>query len=394
MTKQIVKYLFFFLFNLIVLNLVIYYALLKDLKAPKYQAFNCGSLPEKLEFYKLNKEKYKMLYFGDSRTYTNINNLQLDTLLNTSSYNIAMWANWFPNQYSFLQDLLPEVPDNTTIIYSLGHQNFNHGEIQESYPINAERAKEYYAWGFTIGDLKKPLRQSQTIPSPNLLVCHGEVNNWFSKKIKKIIAVFFCESKKAKEGKQSNQSPLEKQKSSVATYFSVLKNKLANESEVEKIVDFKQNDTTTSYEVYWRRGNYWRIELDSLYFRNKQRQNILTNLKEMKFENWQKFTIDERYWKNFEAIITLLKKHQNRLNIIFNEVVEAPNQYVINNKNIYEKVMNLKVRSYVQNNGFKYIKVYASDFPDHYYFDYNHLNNKGSCVYSSRLADTLKTHLK
>ncbi|MBL7912853.1 MAG: hypothetical protein JNJ41_17450 [Bacteroidia bacterium] len=332
-----------------------------------------------------------MLYFGDSRTYTNINNLQLDTLLNTSSYNIAMWANWFPNQYAFLQDLLPEVPDGTTLIYSLGHQNFYFGEVQDSYPINAERAKEYYTWGFTIEDLKKPLRQSQTIPSPNLLVCHGEVNNWFSKKLKKFLAVVFSGNKKTKEIAENLQSS----QGIVATSsFDKLKNNLANDPEVEKIVDFKQRDTITSYEVYWRRGNYWRVELDSLYFRNKQRQNILTNLKEMKFENWQKFTIDERYWKNFQAIIALLKKHQKRLNIIFNEVVEAPNQYLVNNRSVYEKVMDTKVKGYIQQNGFQYIKVYANDLPDHYYFDYNHLNNKGCCVYSARLADTLKTHLK
>ncbi len=391
MTKQIVKYLFFFVLNLIVLNLVTYYVLLKYQKTPEFKALNCGSLPEKFEFYKANKEKYKMLYFGDSRTYTNINNLQLDTLLNTKSYNIAMWANWFPNQYAFLQDLLPEIPDGTTLIYSLGHQNFSFAEVQDAYPINADRIKEYYTWGFSSSDLKKPLRQSQTIPSPNLLLYHGEVNNWFSKKLKKFLAVIFSGNRKQKEVLENNSNH---QVASAVSSFDILKNKLANLPEVEKIVDFKYHDTISSYEVYWRRGNYWRIELDSLYFRNKQRHNILANLKQMKLENWQKFTIDERYWRNFEAIIALMKKHQKRLNIIFNEVVEAPNQYLVNNRSIYEKVMDTKVKGYVQQNGFQYIKVYASDLPDHYYFDYNHLNNKGCCIYSARLADTLKSHLK
>src|ERR1700739_589891 len=111
MVKQIIKYLFFFLISVCTLNYVIYFFFVKSLEPLTYDAKNVGELPEKFEYYKKNKEKYNIVYFGDSRTYTNINNLQLDTILKTNSYNIAMWANWLPNQYAFLQDSLPTVPD-------------------------------------------------------------------------------------------------------------------------------------------------------------------------------------------------------------------------------------------------------------------------------------------
>jgi poly-D-alanine transfer protein DltD len=56
--------------------------------------------------------------------------------------------------------------------------------------------------------------------------------------------------------------------------------------------------------------------------------------------------------------------------------------------------MRTKVASYVRSQGFQYISVDFTKFKDDDYFDYNHLNAKGSQRYDKMLADLLRPLLK
>lgn len=105
------------------------------------------------------------------------------------------------------------------------------------------------------------------------------------------------------------------------------------------------------------------------------------------------FAFDERYWKNFVAIMKILKKHKKRLRIIFNEFGEAPYVYTAKNKIECNDMMKEKVKKYVQESGFTYIKVDVDDLSNSFYFDHDHLNNNGNSIYSARLANYLKMQL-
>jgi hypothetical protein len=416
MKAHIFKYILFFLINVGILNIVIYFLLLNDLKSRAISPNPIGSLDQKLEYYKLHRKDYKVVFIGDSRTFTNINNCQIDTILQTNSFNMAMWANWFPTQYSFLQDFLPQVPDGTTLIFSLGYQNFNYGDIQETYPIEYDRAKEYINWGFSLRDLKKTLVYNNSKVLPILFLSQSHNHAWLKEEMDNYLAVFSCKNKSRKteqiqeeetrqvipEKIDNNPAPVSSANKNTVKYLLIGNKNNSNQSIFEEfsknpeagLVKQKfQGDTLTSVEVFWKKGNYWRIEIDTFFFRKKQLFNTPAKSNLKTDSNISPFIPDSRYWKNFEAITRLFKTHSKRLNIIFNKVDEAPYTYAYGRKSS-DNFLNNIVKNYIINQGFAYITVDVRDMPDSYYFDNNHMNSKGTIIYTQRLASILKEKIK
>lgn len=349
---------------------------------------NIGNLSEKLEYYKLNKDSFNLLFVGDSRTYTNIHNYALDSLIGSKSYNHAVWANWFPTQYAFLVDFLPQIPDSTCLVFSYGHQNFMDGEIQETYPINKALLSDYYNWGFTYADLLNPISLSDNSLNKYVFIEKKRNRKSISAFLNRQLAVLFSSHK----GNKSIQTINNVESSRVETSRALQMRNYYNKLEQVVATEVKySNDTATSVEVYWKKGNYWRVEITPDFFRRKQIEN--QRLLSKSYTPQKIFEPDKRYWNNFLAIAKLLGKHSKRLKIFVNEMEEAPYTYKLSGHFIYNEFIGKTVNPILKENNLNIIKVDVNEFPDNYYFDYNHLNTEGSKIYTQKLAEILSPYI-
>lgn len=380
MKQHIGKYLLFYVINVVIINVVLYKYLTRNFKTE--EKIN-GNLIEKLAYYKAHKYEYKVIFIGDSRTYTNIHDPMIDSVLGLRSINLAMWANWFPTQYPFYQDILPQIPEGSIIVWSIGHQNFTHttdfDQLEETYPIGIKNVKEYHRWGFTLYEVSKNIKKYDLSP---VLLTQPE---WMKFWVKSIL------DKKLKEIDFNNSSHNNVNNQTEPIYISKLnelQSTTSNNSDVLLVKPVMNGDTVSSAEVYWKQGNYWRVEFDSLFFRRKQRADKAQRLISAKKE----YVADNRYIENFYAIVDLLKPYNKKLRIIVNEFEEAPYVYNAGEKEKYEKMMT-SVRSYLKAQGFTLTKVDFTDFKNSDYFDFNHMNNKGTLKYTQKFASILKQEL-
>lgn len=415
MRSYILKHILFYAVNIVLLNVAIYFFLFKNVKSKPVEPHIIGTLPQKLEYYKLHKNEYKLVFIGDSRTFTNISNYQLDSCLHTNSINMAMWANWFPTQYAFLQDFLPQVPDSTYLVFSMGYQNFNRGDVQDAYPIEYTKAQDYFDWGFSARELRNPMVYQGSKILPLLFLSQPNIHAWMSEEMKGYIAVFPCKEKKetetvtktAEENKpvevasnvvatqaQPNATTTAPMQESVELRVNKLVQQYKQMPEVGETYIKKQGDSITSVEIYWNKGNYWRIEIDSLFFRRKQAANAPAVTTAEQRKKLPDYKPEDKYWKNFVAITKLLKTHSKRLHIIFNKIDEAPYTYQSSGHEIFANFLNKQLVTEVKSQGFTFITIDVKDIPDSDYFDYNHMNNKGSLKYTERLCGVLKPYMR
>lgn len=105
----------------------------------------------KIDHYRRHRDDYDVIFVGDSRTYCGISPTELDPLLGMRSFNVSTLAHWFPTQFASFQDLLPYVPQDTVVVWSIGHQNFHRvgaGEVNSTYPIGVRNVPRYLRWGY------------------------------------------------------------------------------------------------------------------------------------------------------------------------------------------------------------------------------------------------------
>ena len=374
MKTHIFKYLLFFILNVIVINTILYTYLRRNIKNEEATIMS-GTLQEKLNYYKLHKNEYKIVFIGDSRTYDNFDNNLIDSLFGCKSINLGMNANWFPTQYPFLQDLLPEIPEGVTLVWSMGFQNFKHSstltQLEDVYPIKLGNAITYCKWGFSPTSLTKNLKKYEF--QSFLLAQHEWMKYWIISLIDKKIY-----TKKYLQNDPVATNQITKPLVNLDKY-NQLQNDLKDRGTLV-IREMLSGDTITSAEVFWNKGNYWRVEFDSIYFRNKQRLDKIEREKIAK--TGKDFIPDEQYWNNFKGIVQLLKPYQGKLKIIVNEFEEASYLYNDSEKKKFNLSMD-KVKTFLRGQGFKKI-VNGSDstliMSD--YFDFTHLNNKGAIKFT------------
>lgn len=97
-----------------------------------------GLLPMKMSYYKNHVDEFDMIFLGDSKSFCGMHPDQIDAEMGTNSFNISHWANWLPTQYALLGDLIDDIPEETHVVWSIGHINFIKGSIQPVYPIGLE----------------------------------------------------------------------------------------------------------------------------------------------------------------------------------------------------------------------------------------------------------------
>jgi hypothetical protein len=369
MKRTILTYVCLFITSFTAFNILThYYAKIK-----KPYPLN-SPLLSKLSTYKQNKSHFNVIFFGDSRTYTNINNELFDSLSYCKSFNIAHWSNWFPTQYSMLLDLLPHVPEKTTLVWSIGHQNFSQAlegqPIPTVYPIN-NYFTEYFKWGFDYKSIFENMRNYTSL----IALQPVWAINW---KKDFLNARSLLITKNNRNGSLVHEIENLKKRESP---FLRIKNHFQNNNNIERLEELKVNNLTTSAVLYWKQGNYTRIEIDTSFFREKQREDLIENPPIFK-------KIDIRYMKNFKNILKILSPYKEKINIVVNFFEEAPYRYDSKNRTKYKRLES-EVVELLKSHKFNYFKVDFSKFNNSDYFDYNHMNHKGSIKFTKKLYKIL-----
>ena len=340
------------------------------------EADRSGSLIQKFKYYKKHHEDYDLIFVGDSRTYCNIQPYFVDQSFGSKSYNLAIFAHWFPTQYPFIRDLLESgTAKNKTVIWSIAVSNFIHAKgypiVQNSYPLKIKDIATYWSIGFPISELFN-----------NTLYYHFLPIHY---------ALEYTRSKSAKIDlslqKELFSKPLDNNKGNLKP----------NESHIpklpftDKIQQEVFNNHITSYTTLSTAGSYYRIELDHEFFRKKQREYSSQKLSTNNNNSNSLAEIDTQiYLYNlFIKILDEFKSHN--INLIVNVVEEAPHVYGSKSDlAAHRNFMNNKIRKEVESRGFRFIGVNYDLFKDADYFDYNHMNSVGSTKYSVALGKILR----
>jgi hypothetical protein len=144
----------------------------------------------------------------------------------------------------------------------------------------------------------------------------------------------------------------------------------------------------TSIIRYYRRGGYYRTEIDANYFRMKQAAMGHKRLSDSEAEIFRTSPPARLEWQTFLAILDLFTEHGIRL--VVNEFEEAGFVYghpLVRSK--WRSMMRDVVQPEVERRGFAYIRTNLDELSDDDYFDSNHMNSKGIQQYTPMLAEHL-----
>jgi hypothetical protein len=379
-------------------------------------------LIEKLNHYRAYKSHYNVIFAGDSRTFTNIRPQLVDPLLqnDTKSYNLGVFAHWLPTQKPFLADLAEEIPKGTTVVWSIGHQNFLHAGsypiIQTAYPLHLAEFWQYPKWGMDFDemltngmyynakffyDMKRLLPKARSFlyetlnirvaapsnsqNSKSIIQTSGKVNDSANSNLKQSIEVLNGLSSVQLEKNQRNFKIDTSYANEVPNFY---KEDYPNAKSISAITD---EGFITSLVVLDDDGSYNRVELNFNYFRKKQK------VYEASYQPPPSYKFEEKVapylFKMFTEILDTF--HAKGVHLIVNFIGEAPMIYPSEAwKNHYREYMNTVIRSEIEKRGFSVMEADVSSFKSEDYFDYNHMNSRGARKYAVSLAAALNSQLK
>jgi hypothetical protein len=326
-------------------------------------------------WYQAHAGDYNLMFIGDSRTYNGIHAEMLDPLLGSSTINLSGFANWFPTQVPMVQDFAPLIPHGTTVVWSIGTQNFREThDIYRIYPIGIANALRFISWGSASTDLLDNIAYFN--PVLHFFTRRGNLRqgvlNFLDRPLK---ADFAAE-------RERNDASLGSSHNADIDALMQSYRRDPNVTSVEAITD---DGKITSLGVMFRRGSYLRVELDHAYFRRKQREMGAT-LAAITPE------ADTASWRMFEEILRIFK--QNGVMLIVNELEEAPFMYGSSeHREKFRRFMRDTVAKRVREEGFTYIRIDLDQLGDDDYFDWDHLNDKGAKTFIPLMADALRPHL-
>jgi hypothetical protein len=349
-----------------------------------------GELRARLAAYLDRPTDHDLLFLGDSRTYCGLHPDRLDPLLGTRSLNLARWAQWFPTQYPFLQDLLPVVPAGTTIVWSIGHQNFIPIDetVNTAYPVGAGNLPRYLHDGFSLQELRRNLM----VWSP-LTQVPGRGEQWRAQ----LDAVLAQEAWRPSPPAVAPVTPIAPVATATAPAPAPAPaldpgleatRRWEADAETARVEQVVADGRVTSLAVHRRRGSYLRVELVPEFFRTKQAEAAEAAKKTPPAA----FELHPAYWALFLDTLELLRASGHR--VIVNELEEAPYTYGSPAARAScRRFMDEVVRPEVAARGFAWVRADLDRLRDEHYFDWNHLNAEGVAVYSPLLAEALRPHL-
>ncbi len=160
---------------------------------------------------------------------------------------------------------------------------------------------------------------------------------------------------------------------------------------VARIAPVSDRGAINSVVLYLREGGYYRIELQSEYFRERQEEDGRQDAHPPD-EQAQKFVpppLAPVSLKMFRAGLEAFRKAG--IPVTVNMMEEAP--YTFGNEIIrrkYRESLDARIRPIVESYGDDYVHADYSAFTDSDYFDYNHFNSLGIARYTPLLVQKLR----
>jgi hypothetical protein len=324
-------------------------------------------LINRVRWYQAHAGDYNLIFIGDSRTYTDVHPELLDPLLGSSSINLSTFSDWFPTQLPMVQDLAPSIPRGTTVVWSIGTQNFVDSiGVQRVYPVGIANSLRFLSWG---------------LPSTGLLdniAYYNPALYFFARRGNLRLGILNFLDRPLTLNGAAEPAPAD-------DAVGQLKKSYLADPRVARVDEVVDGANITSLVVYFLRGSYLRVELDQAYFRRKQ-QELSASLAEAIPE------MRPHYWRMFEEILRIFK--QNGVRLIVNEFEDAPFIYgSTEHRELFRAFMRETVASRVREEGAAYVRVDFDKLDDGDYFDWNHLNSKGVKTFIPMLAEQLRSHL-
>lgn len=319
----------------------------------------------KMNHFKVNADKYDILLYGDSRTYLGINASMITNETGYKTFNYASMSHWFETQYLQLKKI-GKALQNRNIIWVIGEINFTEpagkDKVQNHMTIGLQDFFKYLTWGYSVHDIYDNFLLN-ILPSRHLFFLENTIKirfqNFLEKEVSSLNEINIKDN--------SNSCTINSE-----NFFNSTK-QYGKEGNLVGCFYFK-NDGQLLFE-----------EKDSKYLRARQSELSSKINHELPYE------ISSKNEKLFEEILKIFKK--NNVNLFVLEYKDTPYNYKEGSirTNSIEQYMN-KVEEQVESFGFRYIEVDFSKFQESDYFDYNHLNSKGSKKFTKKIIEIIKAN--
>ncbi len=328
-------------------------------------------------YYRADPARYDMVFLGDSRTYCGIHSDLIDPQTGRHSINLSAFSHWLPTQYAQLRDIVDDIPTGTSVVLSIGHQNFNPSSIQRSYPISLVNAARLVTFGISPLDLVHNVIWAFR-PGRMLM----ERDSWRDRFLARAGLLVKPQPKAAAIPGQANVAAAP---DALAERAAALVGEWQGKPGVAQAQVTIDEGRVTSVAIIRTGGSYYRVETDPAYFRARQ---IPAKTDPTRFF----WTPDPARLRIFEAMLDLLR--ERGIKTIVNEMEEAPHVYggdAMRAK--FRDAMDHHIRPLAVARGFPYTRVDFDRLNDDDYFDYNHLNSRGIERFTPMLAEKLRGQL-
>ena len=276
--------------------------------------------------YLSQRHKYRVVFAGDSRTFTDIQPRTIDPVIGRRCYNLASFGLWMPVQYLEFQEVFPHVPANTVIVWSLSHRNFvpigDRWWIPGQYKFGVLDAAEFIGDGYPVSRVMREFEESPYSPVDLAVRVRKQV-------MASMDAVVWPAKKSSVRRRMGSpwQANLILTAESRAEVDAAKAQKIIEDLHRERRLTFvapvRRDGVVTSVEAVGQDGGYDRIVVDH------------ELIKEGQGQLWPRrsgeggacdFVPNDVYLRTFEKILRLVDKYH--LKVIVNYIEDAPGSWV------------------------------------------------------------------
>jgi len=368
------------------------------LATPVFLRPRAYSIPSsKVTTYLAARNGYRLLFVGDSRTYTDIQPRVIDPITARPSYNLASFGLWMPVQYLEFRDVFKNVPKDTVIIWSLSHHNFvpigDRWWIPGQYAFGIADLAEYILDGYPV---KRAIQEYEESPySPVDIIVKGRKK--FLASLEQVVLRRHVHAISPGKGLPTDRISGDDDKFAILPVAVPSRAEL-NSAAAAKILERLKRDTrvtsmspvakdgiTNSIETTRADGGYDRIVIDREFFQEQQSKLWPPHTGTA---GVCQFEANQVYMKTFNKILDLVSRY--RLHMIVNYIEDAPGSWPSDSERRCAKqfmlnrivpILKKRGMGFVDPDFYPHVQ-YSNDL----YFDNSHLTSEGAAIYSRLLG--------
>lgn len=393
---------------------------------PTYDAQRSGdrSLLQRLNYYLANRDRYNVIFFGDSQSHLGIHPILINDAAGIRGYNLTYPSTFLPLQYALISELAPKIPKSTTVVLDVTFQNFekkNDLPIEAFYPVPLKLALQMWLWRLPqTGLLNNVLYFGRFT---HFLATRAEVRSDAVSLLSYPLATPTASAQAASEGEYSEVGGMQFAKTKNGLFWRNISAETgpANESAfpgdipapsdlpqdkeknarlidfyskipgVEAVEAIEANGVTNSTMLSFSDGSSCRMEVTPDFFRRQQQ--MVRPFSEAQARTYPLPAVEPIKVKIFAAMLDALKAQG--IHVVVNAIEEAPmfRQHPLRTKRIRDRLQEI-VEPLAKSRGYDFIRIDWDAFDDTDYFDTTHLNCRGSQRLAPMLADKLRSVIR